>query len=247
MLSIEHNKIKYHRIVTDNFYEDKNEELLKNFNYSFVISYGDFVSKSYDVVDKNAVIIELDKGIDSVFSKFNATARKHTRRFEKLDELTFHKEILNKIDFYDFYTECEHSRGWKPVPEDEIFNSIIFYVCHNGIPISGISAYTCENKIRLGRIFSLRNTTGIDKANLVFGVAAKKIVYEFCVFGVENNFDSLDLGGIDVTSDQKSGITDFKLSFSNNIVPVKIGRFVKAPDSYFKIQTELSSSGLDLT
>ena len=81
----------------------------------------------------------------------------------------------------------------------------------------------------------------------MFGVAARKIVYEFCVFGVENNFDSLDLGGIDVTSDQKSGITDFKLSFSNNIVPVKIGRFVKAPDSYLKIQTELSSSGLDLT
>jgi hypothetical protein len=247
MLSIEHNKIKYHRIVTDNFYEDKNEELLKNFNYSFVISYGDFVSKSYDVVDKNAVIIKLDKGIDSVFSKFHAKVRTHTRRFEKLDELTFHKKIPNKTDFYDFYTECEHSRGWKPVPEDEIFKSIIFYVCHNGIPISGISAYTCENKIRLGRIFSLRNTTDIDKANLVFGVAAKKIIYEFCVFGVENNFDSLDLGGIDLTSDKKSGVTYFKLSFSDNIVPVKIGRFVKAPDSYSKMKKEFSSSGLDLT
>lgn len=247
MLSIEHDKIKYHRIVTDNFYEDKNEDLLKNFNYSFVISYGDFESKSYEVIDKNSVIIKLNKGIDPVFSKFKSTARNLIKRFNKLDELTFHKVISNKIDFYKFYTECEHSRGWKPVPQDEIFNSIIFYVCHNGIPISGISAYTCENKIRLGRIFSLRNTTSIEKANLMFGVAARKIVYEFCVFGVENNFDSLDLGGIDLTSDKKSGITDFKLSFSDNIVPVKIGRFVKAPDSYSKIQKELSSSGLDLT
>lgn len=247
MLEAKINSIRYHRVLTNNFSEHENLHLVKEFDYSFVISYGDFISNSYDVVDKNAVIIKLDKGIDSVFSKFNSTARKHTRRFEKLDELTFHKDIPNKIDFYNFYTECEHSRDWKPVPEDEIFNSIIFYVCHNGIPISGISAYTCENKIRLGRIFSLRNKTGIDKANLVFGVAAKKIIYEFCVFGVENNFDSLDLGGIDVTSDQKSGITDFKLSFSDNIVPVKIGRFVKAPDSYLKIQTEISSSGLDLT
>lgn len=247
MLSIEHGKIKYHRIVTDNFYEDKNEELLKNFNYSFVISYGDFETKSYDVIDKSAVIIELDKGIDSVFSKFNATARKHTRRFDKLDELSFHKVISDKIDFYKFYTECEYSRGWKPIPKEEIFNSIIYYVCHKGIPISGISAYTCENKIRLGRIFSLRNTSVIDKASLIFGVAAKKIIYEFCVYGVEKKFDSLDLGGIDLTSAQKSGINDFKLSFSDNILPVKIGRFVKAPDSYSKIQKELSSSGLDLT
>ena len=247
MLSIEHNKIKYHRIITDNFYEDKNEELLKIFNYSFIISYGDFESKSYDVIDKNAVIINLDKGIDFAFSKFSSTSRKNIRRFDKLDELTLHKTIVNKEDFYKFYTECEHSRGWKPVPQDEIFNSIIFYVCHNGIPISGISAYTCENKIRLGRIFSLRNTTSIEKANLIFGVAAKKLIHEFCLFSIESNFKYLDLGGIDLNSDLKSGVAAFKLSFSDIIVPVKIGRFVKAPDSYSKMQKGFSSNGLDLT
>ena len=247
MLKATINSIKYHRFLTESFSEHENLYLVEDFDYSFVISYGSFDSISYDVVEKKAVLINLGEGLETVFSKFNKTARKHTRRFEKLDELTFHKEIPDKIEFYDFYKKCENSRGWKPVPENEIFNSIVFYVCHNGIPISGISAYTCENKIRLGRIFSLRNITDVGNANLIFGVAAKKIIHEFCIFGVENNYDSLDLGGIDLTSDEKSGITDFKLSFSDNIVPVKIGRFVKAPDSYLKIQAELSSSGFDLT
>lgn len=247
MLSVEHNKIKYHRILTDNFYEDKNEELLRNFNYSFVISYGDFESKSYNVIDKNAVIIKLDKGIDSFLSKFSASVRNHIRRFDKLDELALHKSIGNKENFYKFYTECENSRGWKPVPKNEIFNSIVYYVSHNGVPISGISAYECENKIRVGRIFSLRNTTSIEKSNLIFGVAVKKLIYEFCIYSIENNYEYLDLGGIDLKSDLKSGVAAFKLSFSDVIVPVKIGRYVASPNTYKKIQEELFNIGLDLT
>ena len=247
MLSIEHNKIKYHRILADNFYEDKNVELLKNFNYSFVISYGDFDSKSYEIVDKYAVLIKLDKGIDYILSKFRATVRNEIRRFDKLDELTLHKSIGNKEKFYEFYSECENSRGWKPVPKNEIFNSIVYYVSHNGVPISGISAYECENKIRVGRIFSLRNTTSIDKSNLIFGVAAKKLIYEFCLYSIENNYKYLDLGGIDLKSDLKSGITAFKLSFSDEIVPVKIGRYVASPNTYKEIQEEFFNMGLDLT
>lgn len=245
MLSINHQNFRYHRLVTQNFYESAHPELLSDFEYSFVISYGEFISKSYDVIDKNAAIIDLSQGIDHAFSLFNATARKHIRRFEKLDELTFHNSVENKQSFYDFYTTCENSRDWYPVPYEELFESLIFYVCYNGEPISGISAYTHNGLIRMGRIFSLRNNSSLENSNLIYGVAAKKIVYEFCKYAIENGCNQLDLGGVDLTAENKSGITDFKLSFTDKIVPVKIGRWSKV--DYKTIQQQFLDQKLDLT
>ena len=247
MLIANHNHIKYHRVITDDFCEENNSNLLNNFDYSFVISYGSFKSSSYNIVDKHAVIIDLDKNIDEVFFFFFSTSRKHIRRFEKIDELSLHKNILDKSAFYEFYCRCEKSRDWLPVPEKEFFNSKIFYVSYKGEPISGITAYICKNKIRMGRIFSIRNETTIDKASLIFGVAAKKLVFEFCIYSKENNFKFIDLGGIDLKSDQKSGISAFKLSFTDQIVPVKIGRYVKPPITYNELNSNFNKEGLDLT
>jgi lipid II:glycine glycyltransferase (peptidoglycan interpeptide bridge formation enzyme) len=247
MLLASYKNIKYHRFLSDSFSEEDNSHLLNNFDYSFVISYGDFKSTSYDIVDKHAVIIDLEKNIDEVFSNFNSTSRKHIRRFDKLEELSFHNEIYDKSTFYKFYCSCERSRDWLPIAEEEFFNSIIFYVTYMGIPISGISAYICDSKIRMGRIFSIRNKTKIDNANLIFGVAAKKLVYEFCIYAKENNFKFIDLGGIDLKSDKKSGISKFKLSFTDKIVPVKIGRYVKPPKTYFELNSTFKKEGFDIT
>jgi lipid II:glycine glycyltransferase (peptidoglycan interpeptide bridge formation enzyme) len=245
VLDVKVNDFKYHRIIVDEFTDKEYNSLHTEYDYSFVISYGSFQTENYSLVNKNAVIIDLSKGMDDVFSKFNSTARKHVRRFEKIDELTFHKSVDNQSDFYKFYTECEKSRNWLPVPEDELFNSIVFYVKYNGIPISGITAYTHQNRIRMGRIFSLRNISQLENANLIFGVSAKKIVHEFCLYGIENKFETLDLGGIDLNSDQKSGISEFKLSFSDKIIPVIIGRWSKIP--YDTLYNQFLEKGLDLT
>ena len=247
MLTAEVNSLKYNRVLTDNFDEYESSELRNDFDYSFVISYGDFKTDVYDVIDKHAVVIDLNNDIEEIFSKFNATARKHIRRFNKLDELSFSDQIFDKREFYKFYCKCEASRGWLPVPQQELFKSIIFYVTYKGSPISGISAYTSNNKIRMGRIFSIRNIATIENSNLIFGVAAKKLVYEFCKYGIKNKFEQLDLGGIDLKSSEKSGISEFKLAFSNKIIPVKIGRYVSPPNTYVELQKKLFNLGIDLT
>jgi hypothetical protein len=245
MLEVKVNDFKYHRIIVDEFNETELNSLCTEYDYSFVISYGDFQSGNYDLINKNSVIIDLRKGMDDVFSRFNSTARKHIRRFEKIPELTFHNFIHDQSGFYEFYTKCEKSRNWFPIPQEELMTSIVFYVNYKGNYLSGISAYTHQNKIRLGRIFSLRNESQIENSNLIFGVAAKKIVHELCIYGIENNFDTLDLGGIDLSSEQKSGISEFKLSFSDKIVPVIIGRWSKM--AFNKLNNQFLENGLDLT
>lgn len=246
MLEVNHNaNFKYHRLIVDEFDEENFINLTSDFDYSFVISYGKFESKQYNVIDKNAAIINLTDGLDHAFARFNATARKHIRRFDKIEQLSFHQEIENKQAFYSFYSDAEKSRSWFPVPEDELFQSLVYYINYEGNPISGMTAYTHGNLMRLGRIFSTRNLSDLENSNLIFGVAAKKLVYEFCQYAINNGFHQLDLGGVDLTSAQKSGITEFKLSFTDKVIPVKIGRWSKT--DYKILQQEFLNQGLDLT
>ena len=246
MLEVKHHaNFKYHRLLVDEFEESNFMNLTSDFDYSFVISYGKFEGKQYQVIDKNAAIIDLADGLEHAFSRFNATARKHIRRFEKIEQLSFHHEIEDKKDFYAFYTDAEKSRNWFPVPNEELFQSLVYYINFEGKPISGMTAYTHGNLMRLGRIFSTRNLSTLENSNLIYGVAAKKLVYEFCKYAIENGYHQLDLGGVDLTSDQKSGITEFKLSFTEKVIPVKIGRWSKT--DYPILQQEFLNQGLDLT
>ncbi len=244
MLIFESNSIKVNRVLVDNFIESDNNNH-STCDYSFIVSYGDFVSEHYDVVNKNAAIIELKEDIDKTISKFDGSVRNHIRRFDKLPELSFHNEINDKKAFYEFYSLAEKCREWYPVPQDELFASIVFYVCYNDKPISGMTAYTHNNFMRIGRIFSTRNISSLDNRNLIFGVAAKKLIFEFCQYAIKNGFHQLDLGGVDLKSEQKSGITEFKLSFTDKVVPVKIGRWSKI--DYKVLQQDFLNKGLDLT
>jgi len=246
MIEIEYDNLNYHRSLVQELNSNIAKALKTNYDYSFVISYGKFNDDEYDVVDKYAAIIELNADLESVFAKFNATTRKHLRRFKKMSELKIHREVLDFEAFYNFYSQCEFDRDWFPVPKNELKNSIVFYVTYNGKPISGMSAYKDNGFIRLGRIFSLVRSSDFEKKNLVFGIAAKKIVFEFCKYASENGYTQLDLGGVDLSSENKSGITFFKMNFSPRIIPVKIGRYSSCGEIK-ELQARLMSQKLDLT
>lgn len=245
MLQFRVDSLKCCRCLTSSFDEKSHLELLSDFDLSFVISYGDFLSSNFSILDKNAAVIDCSKGIDEVFKRFDSSVRNHVRRFDSLSGLSLHTNVTEKEPFYRFYTLAENSRDWFPVPEEELFSSIIFYVAYNGEPISGMSAYVQNEYIRIGRIFSTRKLSELENKNLIFGVSAKKLVFELSRFACENGYSQLDLGGVDFNSDQKSGITEFKLSFTDKVVPVKVGRWCKY--DYKSIQTSLLKRGIDLT
>lgn len=247
MLSVKLPFLSYHRVITDNVTPEYTKEL-KNEDYSFVVAYGEFTDNEYQITPKYSCIINLDKTIDDVLSGFNPTSRNEVRRSEKIVELKFHSTI-NDFDFdeyYKFHESCEHDRGWFPVPPEELKQSLVFSATYNGFLIAGMSCYTHENKIRVGRIYSNKRSKQSDiLTNLVYGVASKRIVFEICKYGILNNFKTLDLGGVDLNSNEKSGITKFKLSLGGEVVPVKLGRYFS--NRFEDGESQIKANGWDLT
>jgi hypothetical protein len=245
MLEVEVLGLKYHRLIFDNFSADDTINLKTDYDYSFLVSYGKFNDNSYETVYKNTLMLDLNQGIDTLFSKFKPTVRNEIRRSEKIDGLKFHYTIDNFETFYKFYSDCEHDRGWYPVPETEIKNSIIIYCSYNDVPISGMSGYTHGNKMRIGRIFSVRRSIKMDQPNLVYGAASKRIVFDFCKYAIEKGYESLDLGGVDLNTEAKSGISDFKLSFGGELKNVTIGRYMNA--KFKAALPAIKEAGYDIT
>jgi hypothetical protein len=225
--------------------ENVTAPLKLDFDYSFIVSYGEFLDQEYDIQAKTSLLIDLSSDIDVIISKFNPTTRNEVRRFDKMPEMSFHSSVEKTEELYSFYSTCERARNWFPIPISEFKSSLVFFICHNENPISGMSAYSHGEYIRIGRIFSLRRSTPIKQANLVFGVAGKRLVYEFCKYAKNEGFTYLDLGGVDLISETKSGISQFKLSFGGDLVPVQIGRFQKPAFSDKKM--EFQSIGIDIT
>lgn len=248
MLTVELPEFRYHRLIAENLDTSTTMALKNNFDYSFVVCYGSISDPDYEITKKNACLFDLTKGLDYVFSKFNATSRNEVRRSEKISELSFYSNIndFNFDEYYYFHQKCEHDRNWYPVPPEELKNSLIFTATYNGMFISGMSCYEHGERIRVGRIYSSKRSMQSDILNnVVYGCASKRIVYEICKYAIQKNFKTLDLGGIDVIDPLKAGITKFKLSLGGDLVPVKIARW---SNEKFRQQEHLiREKGWDLT
>jgi hypothetical protein len=247
MLDVKINNFRFHRSLMKFVDANLTESFKTDFDYSFIISYSDFHDNDYQIINKNALIIDLTEDIDVIFSKFSSTNRNEIRRSKKIEGLNFQIGVENFEKFYEFYSECEHDRNWLPIPKEELLESKIIYASYNGIPISGMTSYIDGNYMRLGRIFSLKRSIVMEQPNLIYGSASKRIVFDFCKIAKELGLVSLDLGGVDLSTEEKSGITKFKMSFGGNLIPVKIGRYTKPENSYEKLVNEFKSKGLDLT
>lgn len=237
---------KYHRLLVDFADVELTTPLKRDFDYSFIISYGDFTDPEYNIVEKNACLLELEQGMDKLFSNFNHTCRKQIRRTFRLDEFSFHSQPSDFEELYHFYKRCEQERDWYPIPEEELKNSFVNTISYKDRLISGMSCYSSGNTLRLGRIFSRRrDSSWEDVPTSIFSAASRRIVYEFCQLGIQNGFKTLDLGGIDLKNSEKAGIGRFKLSFGAQIVPVKIGRFEKP--EFTAQKTAIQKMGYDIT
>ena len=246
MLVASYKTFKYHRSLISSVDKFITKEFKSRFDYSFIISYGNFNDLKSNIIEKKAGLICLENGYENAFSKFNATTRKHIRRFDKIEELKLKFKVDDYDSFYSFYKKCENSREWFPIPKSELFNSKIFYVSYNDKPISGITAYEDNEHIRLGRIFSSVRLSSHPKRNLIYGVSSKRLVYEFCKYAANNGFSKLDIGGIALNSNDKSGIKNFKMNFNPQVVPVKIGRYFNLNNKQ-NFKNTIYKDKLDLT
>jgi len=237
--------LTYHRIILESVTPDLTQSLKEDYDYSFIVSMGQFSDQEYSVVKKKSCLLNLTKGLDSVINRFNSTCRNEFRRTERNSDLTFFQGYADFNEYYSFYTQCEKDRAWFPTPPEELRNSFLFTASFKNELISGMSCYAHGSRLRVGRIYSnKRSKLSESLNNTVYGSAAKRIVVEICKFGIANGYQTVDLGGVDL-SGQKSGITQFKLSLGGELVDVFLGRHMK--ETFTSRLNDINKLGWDIT
>jgi hypothetical protein len=105
-------------------------------------------------------------------------------------------------------------------------NCLLFTATFEGEYISGISCYAAGvGAIRGCRIYSAKRVNTNPAIKALYGAAAKRIVLNIANYARENGFNRVDLGGVDLQSPSKAGISNFKLSLGGKVVPIKLGRY----------------------
>ncbi|MDZ4667972.1 MAG: hypothetical protein SGJ00_08815 [bacterium] len=247
MLEVEFEGFKYCRLLSSAINKNKTHELKANFDYAFIVSYDGMIEDSdFQVIDKNACLFDVSLSNEDIVKNFNATGRNEYRRTFRTEGLEFHVGFEDFEKYYDFYKKSEYARNWFPVPQIELENCLLFTATFKEEYISGMSCYLGDETIRVSRIYSTKRINENPKVNgTIYGGAAKRLVIEICDYARNHGFKFVDLGGVDLSGNEKSGISEFKLSLGGKIVPVKIGRFMKP--GFIEKQKELLTKGIDIT
>jgi hypothetical protein len=240
--------LKYHRVLANSVTHEFTAQLKANYDYSFIVSYDRvFDDQSYDVIEKNAYIIDVTKTEEEIIAGFNRTGRKELRRTYHTDGLDFHFGYTDFTEYYEFYKACEHARGWLPVPETELENCLLFTATFEGEYIRGMSCYAGgAETIRGARNYSnKRVNTNRALTGSLYGAAARRLVLNITNYARENGFSKVDLGGVDLESPSKAGISNFKLSLGGKIIPVKLGRY--STPAFDAKRAQIREMGYDIT
>lgn len=235
------------RVLMEEVTQDALNQLVDTYEYIFIIDYSNTIADNrFDIIDKTSCIVDVTVGSEEVLNSFHKKNRQHIRKADKIEGLTFSQGITNFEEEFKFYKKCENERNWLPVPKEEFKNSIVFTALINGERIAGVTAYTEANMLRLGRIYSTRRTNDTEEiSNLVSGSASKKLIYDFCLYAIENGYKFVDLGGIDLDDDGKAGIARFKQSFNPQLKDIKIARYYST--AFQENLPKIKSEGYDLT
>ncbi len=247
MLEVSYDTVSYVRLLSSSVSRDVTNSLKENFDYIFIVSYDELIDDdSFELLNKNACLFDASQSEDELVQKFNATGRNEYRRTYRTEGLEFHIGITDIDTYYSFYTACEKARAWYPVPKVELQSCLIFTASYNGEFISGMSCYTGKDTIRVSRIYSnKRINTNPQITGTMYGGAAKRLVIEICKYAKNHGFKWVDLGGVDLSSNEKSGISEFKKSLGGHIIPVKIGRYMTP--TFLQKQKEYLEKGIDIT
>lgn len=234
MLEVSFDGFKYAKLVTEKIDASEANKLKERFDYVNIVSYGKADLKDFSVILRKDAVIDLSKGAEKIFANFNSTTRNHIRRAEKIKDLEFIHLDNNIEEVYELQKEFDFGRGWAPRPREEIIKSKIFSAYFKKKLISAVVLYEHGAILRISKIFSKRLSLKTDSLKALLGYAGKRLIFEVCKYGKENNYEILDLGGINLNEPEKSGIARFKQNFGIEIKDVYIYRHETAEFKNFR-------------
>ncbi|HMR88665.1 MAG TPA: hypothetical protein PKD51_10950 [Saprospiraceae bacterium] len=235
---------KYYRDVWKSYDQLKVQDLKENYLYGFIVLYSE--NKINGGIFKETAIINTDCDLDQIKSRFSATCRNEINKSFKIDSLEI-KFIDSDIDeAYNFHRICEEERSWKPIPFEEFKSSIVLIAKYNSKLVSGISCYTNDGVMRIGRIFSSRRSLSfLDIPKSLISSINRRVIFEGIAYAKSKGCDLFDLGGIDLNDPIKSGISNFKLSFNPHIKKVQLVRITGY--NYEVLEQFIAQKNLDIT
>ncbi len=224
-MKIEKNKIIYKTInylfpnnLSDILKSDSLKRKYKRISINSYIDTNDLYG--FEKREKKTQIIDLSgKSIEDIFAGFNSQTRNKINRSFKNNELKFKVDDDKFLDNYNLYSDIEYLQG--RIPESKkYFKDVKFF---SGYLVDELLAnigvvYIDGKILRVINISSKRlGTHDKDKYKMI-SIISRRIVYEICKYGIENNFARFDFCGINFTDPKKKGITDFKLGFGGETV-----------------------------
>ena len=237
----------YGRFTSFDFTNDEIKSLSQGLDYSFFASNERLpMNSELEIVEKQSAWVKILENQEDQILSFQPTCRNEVRRSLKSTEISIEINNTPIDELFQFHKQCEMERNWFPIPPQELESSVVICVRYLDELIAGMTAYYYKDFLRVGRIFSSRKSIKYkDLQQVVFSSASRRVVYELTRWGFQNGFRYLDLGGITLEEESKSGITKFKLSFGSEIMPMYLGR---RNDSNFNLLNEYcKSNNFDLT
>lgn len=216
-------------IIIKKIYEKINiytlNKLKEKYDYIYLVSYNfiDTQELNICVLEKKTPIIYLNESIDKIFKKFKSNTKNEIRKTYRIEELNFISFDKKYEQIFNLNKIFESSKGWKPTIIDEFKNGNTFSAYYKNELITFVFFNIDNNIIRISNIASNRKEL-LNEYNKIVGYSTRRIIYEICKWGIENDIEFIDLGIINLTDPLKKGIAQFKSSFGAQIIDTYIYR-----------------------
>lgn len=215
--------LRYIRLLIQKPDSEEIEKLKQKYSYIFIYSYEKPGFKDFKIRAQQSPIIDLSQSLDEIFAKFKKNTRNEIHKTEKIKELKFKNPDENFNYSYRFYRKIKRADGVKPDIKKEFKGCLFFNAYLNKKMIVSVSCYDNGEILRLKHIVSSRKEKNFD--GRVAGYATRKIIWEIIKYGKENNYEKMDLAGVNFEDPSKKGITEFKMSFGGEIKDIYICRY----------------------
>lgn len=189
------------------------ESLKKEYSAIYLLSYDKKELPGFMVKEKDTPIIYLDKTLEEIFKSFNHTARNEIRKTfnNKIIGLRFVSDDHDLTSNYHLSAEFEKSQGRRPDNISDYQGCKIFSAYYHDELIANIICFDTGSILRAKVICSKRLKIDQPEKRKIISYAGRRLMYEVCRYGIENNYSIYDLGSVNFA---KKNLAQYKMSFT---------------------------------
>jgi hypothetical protein len=209
--------------LVDPVSEEDLRDLADRHDYTFVYSLADLGDvEGFTKEIKATQLIALDRGHEELFETLNKNNRYKVRRSYRDPGVEVIGDDQDRERSLDLYMEVKVADGVIPDIEEDFDTVRWINAYYEGDLVAATCWFDSNEVLRAKHIVSTRKHAGVDTA--LVGRLTRRLFWEACVIGIDEGHRFVDLGGVDIDRDDKSGVAEFKLSFGGVTAPVYVYR-----------------------